>query len=306
MRCVREFKVSEWPLGRELGSLKPLEGALHSLTHSLARSLAAAMAMACPSSLLELVRAGDAEACARLLAREGAGGGVHDANEAGEGPLHFAAGFGNTALVTLLLESGADALAPDKSGLTPLMCAVAKGHVLTAEVLLTVGGSRLEAGDLRGQTALHYAAAVGWVDCVRVLINYGADANARSNSGLTPQDMIHSSIPLMKRKRIEEILGAAASDEPFIPATLGPARSARRPSPAQAPLPPAGGHSRGRQRTSQAGARMIAKLGACRLDKSQMGNSQPVLGTIGLVGSSNKLSDLLRQKAQHVREALLA
>ena len=40
--------------------------------------------------------------------------------------------------------------------------------------------------DVKGKTPLHTACQTGGADCVPILLDYGADINARLNSGGTP------------------------------------------------------------------------------------------------------------------------
>nr|XP_043878043.1 myotrophin [Solea senegalensis] len=62
--------------------------------------------------------------------------------EGGRKPLHFAADFGQTEVVTFLLSMGADINAPDKHNLTPLFCACYEGHLSCVKVLLEKGANK--------------------------------------------------------------------------------------------------------------------------------------------------------------------
>ena len=115
------------------------------------------------------------------------GEGVHARAADGTTPLHAAAATGHAAVVSLLLEAGADPQAVGKSGATALHAAAAMGHgeVVTA---LLAGGTTLvdEAHAFAGCTALHFAAEMGHVDVVTALCGAGADADARKSTGGTP------------------------------------------------------------------------------------------------------------------------
>jgi ankyrin repeat protein len=57
----------------------------------------------------------------------------------------------------------------------------------TAEVLLDAGAD-VNARDARGRSALHAAAAQGYNDVVKYLVERGADLDAADNDGLKPVD----------------------------------------------------------------------------------------------------------------------
>jgi ankyrin repeat protein len=54
--------------------------------------------------------------------------------------------------------------------------------------LLAAAGANINAGDERGDTALHGAASWGWNDVVRSLETLHADLNAKDARGMTPVD----------------------------------------------------------------------------------------------------------------------
>ena len=59
-----------------------------------------------------------------------------------------------------------------------------------------------------GLTGLHYAARNGALEAVLVLVEYGADVNARSNSGASP---LHRAAYMGHEKIVEVLLGKALS-----------------------------------------------------------------------------------------------
>lgn len=119
--------------------------------------------------------------------------------------LHLCAGRGHDEMLRWLIESaGAGATVQDNEGETPLHKAAHKGHLgvcrfLTAKNVGLVNvpdsdGWRVRVwsdailatdGLTRWLQALHNAAARGWLDIVRLLIDAGADVNARSKHGYT-------------------------------------------------------------------------------------------------------------------------
>ncbi len=144
----------------------------------------------------------------------------------GTTPLHYAARSGDLATVQSLLRAGAPADAENRYGVTPLSLAVEEGNLNVVNVLIAAGANvnhalpegetilmtaartgnvdvlrallkhdaRVETRDgFYGETALIWATAADHAEAVRVLLDAGADRNARSasaefarrNAGLT-------------------------------------------------------------------------------------------------------------------------
>ena len=59
----------------------------------------------------------------------------------------------------------------DKFNLTPLIMACRNGHANVVGLLLK-HHAQADVSDTSGNSALHYAAAYGWQDCVKVLLKY--------------------------------------------------------------------------------------------------------------------------------------
>ena len=110
-----------------------------------------------------------------------------------------AAEAGETAKVSALLSRGADANAGNSirvpsSPLSVLMLAVVRAHVETARELIKQGANVNTAVDFpeggttvpqKGVTALMQAAAGGDLPMVKLLVEHGADVNARDGDGAT-------------------------------------------------------------------------------------------------------------------------
>jgi len=98
--------------------------------------------------------------------------------------LHAAARMGHTEVVELLLDRGADVHAKTFWGGKPLTLAVIAGHADVVEALIA-GGADVHGpvDDVKGLTALHYAATKGRMDVMAILVSHGADVNAKSKSG---------------------------------------------------------------------------------------------------------------------------
>ncbi|HYO24645.1 MAG TPA: ankyrin repeat domain-containing protein, partial [Lacipirellulaceae bacterium] len=118
--------------------------------------------------------------------------------------LNGAAFHGHWRLCQYLLEQGADAdLASPTTGETPLHAALSKAgrpaYNLVVKVLLAAGAdpgratiSGVETGSFmrdcrtRGETPLHRAAAFGDVEAIQLLLDAGANVEARDAHGETP------------------------------------------------------------------------------------------------------------------------
>ena len=94
-------------------------------------------------------------------------------------PLHKAANLSdNPTVITLLLQAGADVHARDNGGNTPLHNAAANENPAIAQLLLNAGAN-VNSSDGGGATPLHVAAEYNANPAVtRVLLNAGADVNA--------------------------------------------------------------------------------------------------------------------------------
>jgi cytochrome c len=133
---------------------------------------------------------------AAITAALDAGAGVNE-NDGNATPLYLAVRGGHFAAAKLLIERGADVNAVPTPLLGPaLMPAVAQSKIDLIKLLLDAGAnSNLQRG---GETALHIAARSGCLDCVKALVEAGADVNAKTKDGKTP-------IHLAKLKRQREI-----------------------------------------------------------------------------------------------------
>ncbi|CAM0948128.1 unnamed protein product [Alopecurus aequalis] len=102
----------------------------------------------------------------------------------GDTPLVLAAMYGHTATAAYLLERGADPRAPDSNGKTPLYRAAYKGDRELAMLLLH-RGVHPGAANPWG-TALHVAAFRAHPDVVAILLRHGADPNKVCNGIFPP------------------------------------------------------------------------------------------------------------------------
>lgn len=139
-----------------------------------------------------LVRVGDRALVKRLL---DAGASPNAANLYGVTPLALAATNGDAPMMRLLLESGADSNAADGAGETPLMIVAAIGAEAAAAALLEHGAEVDRRDAAYAQTALMFAARARHASLVRLLLAGGADPNARTRIGGTPDWILPNSRP---------------------------------------------------------------------------------------------------------------
>ena len=130
-------------------------------------------AAAADTRLPEAARAGDQKTVDALI-RAGANVNVPEAD--GTVALHWAVYRDDAVMIARLLGAGADANLANRNGATPLTLACTNGSAAIVERLLNAG-ARLSAAE-SGLTPLAACAAAGATDAVRMLIGRGADVNA--------------------------------------------------------------------------------------------------------------------------------
>lgn len=123
------------------------------------------------------VRNGDVALVERLLR---AGAAPDASNRYGITPIFLACENGSAEMVERLLDAGVSANATGPMGETALHICARTGRPEAARVLLARGASVDVGEGWRGQTPLMWAAARGHADMVRLLVEAGADPNARS------------------------------------------------------------------------------------------------------------------------------
>lgn len=150
-------------------------------------------------TLVRKLKAHGANLNARVTRRPGVG--VTALNFIGATPFFMAARGGDTELMRLLVELGADPLLPNEDGTTPLMAAAGVGthspgedagappEALEAVKLALELGNDVNVVDKNGNTAMHGAAFKQLPEVVQVLAAKGANVsvwNTKNVSGWTP------------------------------------------------------------------------------------------------------------------------
>ncbi|HEV8717725.1 MAG TPA: ankyrin repeat domain-containing protein, partial [Candidatus Binatia bacterium] len=100
-------------------------------------------------------------------------------------PLHLAAYMGHRDVVEVLLSHGAEKEAKDSHGRTPLHFTSFWDHTVEAAERLLVHGSEADAREETGATPLHLAVIKSHKPVVKLLLDYGADVNAKDKGNDT-------------------------------------------------------------------------------------------------------------------------
>jgi ankyrin repeat protein/mono/diheme cytochrome c family protein len=136
--------------------------------------------LAAAPNVFQAIRSGNIAAL-KTFVKQGAAG-VRD--ESGNTPLMAAGLYGNTEAVQLLLKAGADVQATNRAGATALLRAATFEE---KAALLVAAGASVNARSALGNTPLHLAARKpGNHRTVRLLLDHGAQANATNMFGATP------------------------------------------------------------------------------------------------------------------------
>ncbi|MGI9305518.1 MAG: ankyrin repeat domain-containing protein [Gammaproteobacteria bacterium] len=156
------------------------------------------------NALMYAAVSGDAASLRLLLEHDAA---VNATGANGWSATMIAAAKGYGSLLDLLIMHGADTNVRDIYGWTPLMRATHEGRHGIVKSLLSKTSPEIDAQDESGLTALHRAAAKGYVDIARLLIEHGADVSSTDLRGRTPL-MVASSAG---NKRIADLLSKSVN-----------------------------------------------------------------------------------------------
>ncbi len=161
--ATRMHTLHDLPLASRASYLKRRKWQLHSL-------------------LPEVIYRGTSLMLLSLLAR---GADPNTADEGGVTPLLYATDHRRAAMVSLLLRFGVDPNRPDHDGYTPLMH---HGPTLITRRLLYSGADPHARtwGPWSYQTPLHATAGMGTCGSVRMLLQWGAEVDARDGDADTP------------------------------------------------------------------------------------------------------------------------
>ncbi|MDR2720222.1 MAG: ankyrin repeat domain-containing protein, partial [Nitrososphaerota archaeon] len=136
--------------------------------------------------LLRAVEIGDITLVRELVA---SGTDINYKGKNGSSAVLFAVCGGYVDCVKYLIEAGADVNSSAKYGITPLYMAAnsscsERGQIV--KMLIKAGADLNHKMDLLDHSALHAAASNGYVDCLKYLIEGGANVNLSNTEGVTP------------------------------------------------------------------------------------------------------------------------
>jgi ankyrin repeat protein len=136
------------------------------------------------AGLFAAVASGKVDQLRQALAN---GANVNAGDAIGRSALSLAARNGDVAMIEALLDAGAKIEAADPIGFTPLMEAARDGKVQAAVALIARGANVRQRARANGLelAPLHLATASGHEDLVRLLVERGADIDARDSEQAT-------------------------------------------------------------------------------------------------------------------------
>lgn len=136
------------------------------------------------TALFYAAGANSVEACTYLLSLPNVN--VDASNGVGQTCLMLASSRNFVDTMRVLLGKGASVFEQDHDGWTPLIFAANAGHVDACELLLDADIRCLDLTDTSESTALYYAIKADSLECVSLLLQYGADPLVEDEDGQTP------------------------------------------------------------------------------------------------------------------------
>ena len=151
---------------------------------------------------------------------------ILEADKYGWTPLHYAAYFGNTEVVNMVLENNISlAYKMDKEGMSALHISAMRGYGGAMRALITKCPNTCELLDNKGRTALHLAVEHGKINTVKILLQtlaFQDHINEKDKEGNTPlhvaaiNERFKISMMLTDDRRVEKLAvnkeGMSAAD----------------------------------------------------------------------------------------------
>ncbi len=148
----------------------------------VATAVTASLSAAPPDSLLDAVRAGDAQRVQSILRLKVD---VNQASADGTTPLHYAVQRDDQGVVDLLIKAGANVRAVNRYGVPPIAVAAVNGNAAIMNALLHAGADP-NVGLSPDEPPIMTAARTGKVDALKALLAHGAQVNFRDTRGQSP------------------------------------------------------------------------------------------------------------------------
>lgn len=140
-----------------------------------------------------------------------AGANIHAATKIGETALHYASAV-SLGSVNFLLDAGLDPNSTTSEGITPLHLAIVHSQLITERLLKAGANSKAQSSN--GQSFLHVLSVLPSYrpSTIELLIEYGADINAKNCIGETPlQALLRSDLAEnQKRDRLKHLFKLGA------------------------------------------------------------------------------------------------
>jgi len=152
----------------------------------------------------DAIRAGDSDRVAQLIRENPDVVHEQDSNDLRDFPIHTAAIAGETEIVEMLLDAGADIEAGDIDNTTPLGDAAIHGHSETASLLIERGAD-VNRRDRNAAYPLSFAVSGGDTTIVEMLLAAGSDLYHRSRYGLS---LLHMAAAQNMRGLVDRLLEA--------------------------------------------------------------------------------------------------
>ncbi len=123
-------------------------------------------------------------------------------------PLALATIAGAKDVVAFLIKQGADVNTTNIRGNTPLICSTQASPEITQLLLESGAAAKINEAGYEAETALHFAAENSGIPTIELLLQHGANINARNRFGQTPLALA----TLKDRKDIVEFLITRGAD----------------------------------------------------------------------------------------------